>query len=179
MPVPTKHWTERTVADYVHKIAADFISQIEEKMNKEGISPTVLAEKLGVTTGRVSQVLNGPGNLTLRNCAQYTRAVGMKAVVVAYEDGDPENYDGPVNPQILFDCWVKCGRPKDFFDLGESVAKLPQITCVPELNYVVRTGERESAKTSDSYVINLQFQTQAISLRVPTPSKTLTEAQNA
>src|ERR1700751_2714928 len=104
MPIPTAHWTERSIADYVHKIAADFMQQIEKKMDDTGISPAKLAEKLRVTPGRVSQVLNNPGNLTLRNCAQYGRILGMKTVIVAYEDNDPENLNGPINPQILYGC---------------------------------------------------------------------------
>ena len=113
----TVHWTERSTDDYVFAIGQSFIDQLEDKMEDEGISQNTLAEELGVTKGRVSQVLNHPGNLTLGNVVRYSRALGMKASIIAYEDNDPENKRGPVNSRVFTTCWEKCGKPHDSWDL--------------------------------------------------------------
>lgn len=111
------HWTERSAEDFVFRIGADFIVQLEEKMEAEEISQNDLAQKIGKTGGRVSQVFNHPGNITLGNIVRYARALGMKASVMAYEDGDPENKKGPINAGIFRTCWEKCGKPRDFWDM--------------------------------------------------------------
>jgi hypothetical protein len=36
---------------------------------------------------------------------------------VAYDDGDPENHNGPINSQIFSRCWANAGKPSDFFAL--------------------------------------------------------------
>jgi antitoxin component HigA of HigAB toxin-antitoxin module len=111
------HWTERSAEDYVFAIGADFVAQLEDKMEDEGVSQNALAERIGITKGRVSQVFNHPGNLTLSNVVKYTRALGMKASIIAYEDSDPENKKGPINPKIFQTCWERCGKPHDFWDV--------------------------------------------------------------
>jgi len=77
-----------------------------------------------VTDGRISQVLNNPGNLTLRKVVEYARALGMKVSIVAYEDGDPDNVSGPINSEIFNMCWKKAGCPNDFFGLAQSSTTL-------------------------------------------------------
>jgi hypothetical protein len=64
-------------------------------------------------------VLNHPGNITLRNIVEYARALGLKVAVVAYDDGDPHNFDGPLDSEIFKSCWQIMGEPKDFFDLKD------------------------------------------------------------
>ena len=115
------HWTARSIEDFVFKISSDFVFQLVKKMDSERLNQKVVADRLGVTVGRVSQVLNNPGNLTLRNCVLYARTLGMKAAVLAYEDGDPENNLGPINSEIFYRCWQRSGSPRDFFDLAEAV----------------------------------------------------------
>lgn len=126
------HWTERSAEDFVFRIGADFIAQLEEKMETEKISQNDLAQKIGKTGGRVSQVFNHPGNITLGNIVRYTRALGMKASVLAYEDGDPENKKGPINAGVFKTCWQKCGKPHDYWDLehittGTTVIYAPRL----------------------------------------------------
>jgi transcriptional regulator with XRE-family HTH domain len=112
------HWTERSVDDFVHKMSSDFILQLEKKMEEGKVSQKELADLLRVSVGRVSQFLNNPGNLTLKKIVEYSRTLGLKVAIVAYEDGDPENKNGPINSEIFYDCWVKQGRPEDFFSLN-------------------------------------------------------------
>lgn len=114
MPVATKqHWTERSIDDFVHKIATDFVAQIETKMDADKMSRQELAGALRVSAGRVSQVLNNPGNLTMRKIVEYSRILGMKVAIVAYEDGDPHNQNGPINSEIFYECWKNSGQPND------------------------------------------------------------------
>ncbi|MGA3086865.1 MAG: helix-turn-helix domain-containing protein [Thermodesulfobacteriota bacterium] len=114
-----KHWTERSIKDYLFRIASDFLTQLEKKMEASGTSQDELAEELGLTKGRVSQVLNHPGNITLSNVIKYTRALGMKVSIVAYEDNDPENIKGPINSEVFKICWEKLGKPPDFWAFNE------------------------------------------------------------
>ncbi|OGW43558.1 MAG: hypothetical protein A2Y66_01115 [Nitrospirae bacterium RBG_13_41_22] len=113
------HWTARSTKDFLFRIAADFIAQLEDKMESPPLSRNDLAKKLGVTKGRVSQIFNNPGNITLEKIVEYSRALKMKVAIVAYEDNDPENKNGPVNSEIFKTCWEKSGRPREFWDFQE------------------------------------------------------------
>ena len=120
MTKETKHWTERSVNDFLYRIGADFVRQIEKVMEETGTTNVALAEKLGVSASRVSQVLNNPGNLTLRAVIRFARAFGHKVSVVTYDDGDPQNETGPVRAEIFASCWESAGRPSDYFQTSES-----------------------------------------------------------
>ena len=111
-----KHWTGRSTDDFLYRIGADFVSRIERLLGTR--SKASLAKKLGVSGGRISQVLNNPGNLTLKTMIEYARALGLKVAVVAYDDNDPKNLNGPVDAEIFEQCWVRSGRPLDFFALN-------------------------------------------------------------
>jgi predicted XRE-type DNA-binding protein len=118
--VTTTHWTNETIDDFVHKIASDFVLQIENFLDSDGSTQDALAKKLNVTPGRVSQVLNKPGNLGLRKIVEYVRALNKKVAIVAYDDNDPANVNGPINSQVFERCWQRAGRPSDFFALQEA-----------------------------------------------------------
>jgi transcriptional regulator with XRE-family HTH domain len=111
------HWTERSVDDYLYRIASDFVLQLEKKMEAEPYSQTKLASKLGVSKGRVSQILNNPGNLTLKMIIKCARALNMKIAIVAYDDNDKLNEKGPINSQVFITCWERAGKPADFVAL--------------------------------------------------------------
>jgi transcriptional regulator with XRE-family HTH domain len=120
MPQLTNHWTERSLNDFLYRVGSDFVRQLENAMqNDPDATRASLAKKLGVSKGRISQVLNNPGNLTLRKMIEYARAVGHKIAVVAYNDGDTENQRGPINAEIFVGCWDLAGKPTDFFELNE------------------------------------------------------------
>lgn len=115
------HWTERNIKAYVFRIVADFIDQIENKMESLPISQDEFAKRLGVSKGRVSQILNRRGNVTLKTIVQCARTLGMKALVVAYEDDDPQNRKGPINPEVFRICWERSGKPRDLWDTQNTV----------------------------------------------------------
>lgn len=115
-----KHWTEKSTDDFLYRIGADFVSQIERLLGTQ--SKASLARKLGVSAGRISQVLNNPGNLTLKTMIEYARALGLKISVVTYDDGDPKNLNGPVDAEIFEQCWIRHGKPLDFYALNASTS---------------------------------------------------------
>jgi transcriptional regulator with XRE-family HTH domain len=117
------HWTQDSIADFIYSISSNFVAQVETKIEEEGISQNDLAIKMNKTSGRVSQVLNNPGNLSTRVMVELARAVGMKVSIVAYDDGDPSNDRGPIDPDVFRRCWERAGRPENLFEVeeGESV----------------------------------------------------------
>lgn len=109
------HWTESSVEAFIQKVTFDFITQLEKKMESEpDFNQSVLAQKLNVSEGAVSQILNSPKNLTLKTMVRYARALGMKLAVVAYDDGDEDNSRGPVNSDIFRLSWEHAGKPRTF-----------------------------------------------------------------
>jgi transcriptional regulator with XRE-family HTH domain len=133
------HWTAHSVDDYVYGISAGFTAQIEAKMEAEGVSRTELAKRLNKSTGRVSQVLNDPGNLSLKLTVEYAKALGMEVSVVAYDGTAPSN-NGPVRPDVFVKCWENANRPADLFEAEagklsldkpfEQIASYATATCV-------------------------------------------------
>ena len=109
-----QHWTEASVSAFLYKVSADFIAQLEEKMEETPISQGEIAQRLDVTEGRVSQIINNPGNLTLKMVIKCARALGMKIALVAYDDHDPGNERGPINSDIFRICWENAGSPRTF-----------------------------------------------------------------
>jgi len=110
------HWTSSTNS-FVAKISGDFVLQIEQRLDKEGLTHAALAALLNVTESSVSQKMNQPPNFKLSTIVEYARALGLKVSIVAYDDGDPNNERGPINSEIFYECWKRAGSPADFFDL--------------------------------------------------------------
>jgi transcriptional regulator with XRE-family HTH domain len=113
------HWTDRSLDDFLYRIAADFVAQLETKIQSESLNKTELAQRLRISKGRVSQLLNNPGNLSLKTIIRFARALGMKIAIVAYDDQDPQNEHGPIDSEIFRICWANSGRPADFWSLAE------------------------------------------------------------
>lgn len=117
------HWTKYSTEDFVFRIAVDFIFQLENKMAELPMSQDQLAKNMGVTKGRISQIFNNPGNLSLASIVKCANALKMKVAIVAYEDSDPENKKGPINSEIFKLCWEASGRPRDNWALQEVAQK--------------------------------------------------------
>lgn len=112
------HWTDKSTTDFVFRIGADFVAQVEAKLESGPFQQKELAQSLNVTEGAVSQTLNKPGNLKLETMINYARALGMKLSVILYEDGDPRNERGPIHADIFRMCWERFGRPIDFLSIS-------------------------------------------------------------
>ena len=108
------HWTEKSTNDFLFRIGADFVAQLKSKMEVLPMKQKELAERLGVTKGRVSQIFNNPGTLSLNMVIKCARAVGMKVSVVAYDDGDAKNERGPIHSEIFRMCWERADKPDHF-----------------------------------------------------------------
>ena len=127
------HWTSDSNESFQFRVAMDFVVQLEKKMDSDGVNQKELARRLGVSVGRVSQVLNDPGRLNWKSVVSYARALGLKASLVAYDDQDSLNVQGPVNSEIFSLCWQRAGCPRTAFDLEES-GETRQMTVVSVSN---------------------------------------------
>jgi transcriptional regulator with XRE-family HTH domain len=113
------HWTFESEINLQTRIASDFLAQIEEKIAEKDWTHAELANALGVTEGRISQVFNNPGNLTLKTMMKMAAAVGLLVSVVAYQQGEKSKETGPVASGIFNSCWKKLNRPVTHWDLEE------------------------------------------------------------
>jgi transcriptional regulator with XRE-family HTH domain len=111
--------------------AADLAGQVarllEQALDASGMDQKALAEKLNVTQGRVSQVLNGDGNMRVAAVARYLRALGYQARVSAAP--------------------VEAGRP----DLPHEASRRSRPAArqaVSETRYVARLPKRSREKTT-------------------------------
>ena len=112
-----RHWTSRSDDAFAHAISSDFVAQIETVMEDEGMDRKKLAMLAHVSPGRVSQVLNNPTSQNLRSVVKFARAVKRKVAIVIYNDGDPNNEQGPVDAGVFSASWEKLGCPKDLFQV--------------------------------------------------------------
>lgn len=113
-----KHWTEKSISDFIFRIGADFVAQIEAQLEAGPVQQKDLAKKLEVSEGAVSQTLNNPGNLKLQTIANYARALELKVSIVLYDDNDPKNEHGPVHADVFKVCWEGAGKPKNFWEIS-------------------------------------------------------------
>jgi transcriptional regulator with XRE-family HTH domain len=114
------HWTAKSAADFTFSVGADFIAQVEVKLEAEKIPQKDLAKALHVSEGRVSQILNDPGNLELETIVKCALSLGMKASIVLYDDGDRKKEYGPIHPDIFRISWEKAGKPTDFWMINDT-----------------------------------------------------------
>lgn len=114
-----RNWTAESAEAFAHKLAFDFIAQLERLIEAKRTSKTKLAKKLGVSQSAISHVFNNPQNLTLKTIAKYSQALGAKAAIVSYDDGDLENENGLVNSQVFAACWINAGKPRDIWSIED------------------------------------------------------------
>lgn len=108
-------------------LAAQVMRILEQALDASDLDQKALAEKLGVTQGRVSQVLNGDGNLRVAAVARYLRALGYQTHISAT----------PVDPGSP-------GLPR----ASRRRSALTQQQPIVETRYVARLGKRSREKTT-------------------------------
>jgi len=113
------HWTARSIEDFRFAIAFEFVAQLEEYMARRGLNRKNLASTLGISQGRVSQIFNDPGNLTLRLMVEWSRKIGSKMAIVLYDDGDSGGERGPIPATVFRECWARLGRPQNSWEVAE------------------------------------------------------------
>ena len=126
-----RHWTANSTLDFVHRITSDFVAQLETRIEERGIEKKEIASELNVSPGRVSQVFNNPGNMTIARTVEYAGTLGMKVALIAYDDGDPENNLGPISAEVFSKCWQRIGEPRDLFCLDAPHPILPLHSSLP------------------------------------------------
>lgn len=104
------HWTENSVDDFAFRLTADFGREIQDAAEARNIVQDELDHE----------------SMTLAAMIRHARALGLKVTIVVYDDGDPANHNGPINPEIFSICWANAGKPKDFFELDEQTRAAPQ-----------------------------------------------------
>lgn len=114
------HWTSADPKDFLYRIASDFVMKIEQQMKSKKLTQSQLATMLDKNKTYISQILANPGNLTLRTMIVFARTLGLKVSVVAYDDDDAANVNGPIHSEIFELCWVRSGKPRDMFAFAES-----------------------------------------------------------
>lgn len=72
---------------WVAKIQIELYNQLSDYMKKHHLNRSQLADKLGVTKGYVSQILNGDFNHRLSTLVELSLAMG-KAPVIQFSDLD-------------------------------------------------------------------------------------------
>lgn len=115
------HYTSANDEAFISRITFDFVAQLEHRLETSGSSQSELAQKLDVSESAVSQVLNcNRPNLNLRTMVKYAHALGMKVAIVAYDDCDPRNENGPIGSEIFTQSWEKIGKPRDVWSVNEA-----------------------------------------------------------
>jgi transcriptional regulator with XRE-family HTH domain len=144
------HYTSTDQGAFVEKVMFDFIGQIAQRLESSETTQTAFADQLGVTDSEVSQVLNlNRVNLTLKTMVKYARALGMKVAIVAYDDGDPTNQNGPVNPDIFYRSWNKLGQPRDIWSVNNfAVANSSERQCQIFTRWHSRTTDTSAFRRS-------------------------------
>ena len=121
-----------TDADAHGLAAADLAGQVmrllQQALDASELDQKALAEKLGVTQGRVSQVFNGDGNMKIAAVARYLRALGYETHLAA----------SPVIPGLP-------ALPRG----SRRPARNPQ-PAVTESRYVARLPKRRRAKATNA-----------------------------
>ena len=114
------HWTAESTKAFRYRVVSDFVLQIEKRMDQLGWTHKKLADALGVSKGRVSQILNNPGNMTLDLMIRCARALNLKVAAIAYDDGDQDNQRGPVSAEVFRISWEKLNKPLDVWSVQET-----------------------------------------------------------
>lgn len=112
------HWTAGDPRRVAQWVAFDFIAQLETRIEQiPGFTHKDLAKRLHVSIGRVSQIMNSPGNFTIRNGCSYAGAVDMNAALVLYP---ADCRSAPISGDIFRACWEIAGRPTNMFEVQEN-----------------------------------------------------------
>ncbi|MBU1413322.1 helix-turn-helix domain-containing protein [Myxococcota bacterium] len=112
------HYTA-DAAGFRSHLALDCMDQVQRVMAESGITQRALAAHLKISEGRVSQLLNSPGNLTLDKLVQLAFAVDRKLGILLYDDDDRKHAKGPVFGEVFRRTWELAGKPRTGWDLEE------------------------------------------------------------
>jgi transcriptional regulator with XRE-family HTH domain len=99
----SEHSTERHAYEQA-RLNGEVVSAIEWALNDQGMSREDLARKLGVSSGRIAQILSGNENLTLMTLAAIGIAVRGRFMIDLEYGGNAEQSEPPAPlPQVPVD----------------------------------------------------------------------------
>lgn len=134
------------------KAAVESVALINSVVEDAGLLQSELAKALGLTEGRVSQVLNGDGNVRVSTLARFLRAAGydldIAATPVAKPAAEFDDEDATDGPVYVAYKTVTCFSEDRLFtsDVVEFSDTHPNARLHEEYIYVqnLHTGESES-----------------------------------
>jgi transcriptional regulator with XRE-family HTH domain len=150
----TNHWTQKSSEDFAYSLSLDFFTQLEDKLNESPMLRKDFAEKLEVTPGAVSQILNTPPmNPKLESLVRYARTIDLKVSIVVYDDNDHSNDKGPIYSGVFAKCWEKMGCPRDLsmFETASPIEMFTQGVSILERKFSVKSSSKiDSARMKKS-----------------------------
>jgi transcriptional regulator with XRE-family HTH domain len=98
---PDQRATETQIDDEMLTLITDLTNSINWYMRKRALTRADLAARMGVSPGRVSQILGGGENLTLRTLAALSTALDARfdLELSAVKSGDIDTGDRPAQPE--------------------------------------------------------------------------------
>ena len=75
---------------WIADVILQFTMQLHEQMQKQGISKTELASRIGASQPYITRILKGRDNLTIATMVKLARAVGLTVQVSLDETGAEE-----------------------------------------------------------------------------------------
>jgi transcriptional regulator with XRE-family HTH domain len=98
---PDRRATENQVEDELLTLVTQLTNEINWYMRERGLTRADLAARMGVSPGRVSQILGGGENLTLRTLAALSTALDARFDVElsALKGGDAFTSHGPAQAE--------------------------------------------------------------------------------
>ena len=97
---PRQRATESQIEDEMLALITQLTNEISWYMRERGLTRAYLAARMGVSPGRVSQILGGGENLTLRTLAALSTALDARfdLELSAVKSGDIDTGDSPAQP---------------------------------------------------------------------------------
>jgi len=98
---PDQRDTETQIDDEMLALVTQLTNQITWHMRERGLTRADLAARMGVSPGRVSQILGGGENLTLRTLAALSTALDARFDIElsALKSGDSYRNDGAAHAE--------------------------------------------------------------------------------
>ena len=93
---------EARIDEELSRLVTEFTNEINWHMREQDVTRAEVANRMGVSPGRVSQILSGGENLTLRTLASVTTALDTRCEMTLHAiegvaDGDGNQHAGQVD----------------------------------------------------------------------------------
>lgn len=93
---------EARIDEELSRLVTEFTNEINWHMREQDVTRAEVANRMGVSPGRVSQILSGGENLTLRTLASVTTALDTRCEMTLHPiegaaDGDGNQHAGQVD----------------------------------------------------------------------------------